>query len=195
MPNRCSTHIIFSGDEEALRDFYNKLNTYTSKDFISVSNGFGETWLGNIVVGFGGNYKETDCRGYIENLEDEIDINGTVIMDTETAWAPCIDMFDDIIQKNYLDKDGLGKILLDYIAEEFGCGVYITNNFMAFSDQAYCVDACIDGRNVFEYFDSEDEVVSCINDEYDMKFKSLNEIRAYDFGNDNFVAVRELEEV
>lgn len=195
MPNWCSTRIIFSGDNESLRDFYEKLEMCTSENYVGACNGFGKMWLGNIVSIFEGDYHKVHCRGSIEYLDNRIDTNGTIVMDTETAWDPCIEMFDEIIQKNYVDDDGVDKIYYDYIAEEFGCGIYITNNFMAFSDQAYCVDACIDGRDIFEYLGSEDEVVSCINDEYDMKFKSLNEILVYDFGNDNFVAIRELEEV
>ena len=51
MPNWCTTSYVFRGDENEIKDLYDKLKSFTSKK--RISNEFGNFWLGNIVNGFG----------------------------------------------------------------------------------------------------------------------------------------------
>ena len=51
MPNWCTTSYVFRGDENEIKDLYDKLKSFTSKK--RISNEFGNFWLGNIVYRFG----------------------------------------------------------------------------------------------------------------------------------------------
>lgn len=51
MPNWCTTTYAFTGEPDALKRFRIDLQNYTSKNYHE--NGFGETWLGNVISGFG----------------------------------------------------------------------------------------------------------------------------------------------
>ena len=51
MPNWCYTAYHFQGKENELKILYDKINEWTSKQFIET--GFGDSWLGNILYGVG----------------------------------------------------------------------------------------------------------------------------------------------
>ena len=128
MPNWCFSDItIYHDDEEKIKALKEKIDEWTSKDFIE--NGFGHNWLGNI-VGFSGiaewkdDFRTPDgnllrCRGAItDSFYDARRLN----IHTETAWGPMLGMWLLIIGK-YCE----GAQLV-YTAEECGCGLFITND-------------------------------------------------------------------
>ena len=124
MPNWCYTTIIISHtDEEKLEKFAELLEEWTSKDYMD--NGFGLTWLGNIVGNSGIGTVDTGlpsdyrCRGSItdwELMKNEIQIH------TETAWSPMLKIWVDIVDTYLPDA----KII--YYSIEEGNGILDTND-------------------------------------------------------------------
>lgn len=92
MPNWCTTSYVFRGDENEIKDLYDKLKSFTSKE--RISNSFGNFWLGNIVNGFGFDYNEIPCRGlvtYFPETEEDT-YPDRLELSTETAWYPITEM-------------------------------------------------------------------------------------------------------
>lgn len=144
MPNWCSTNITINcKDSEDAKDFFDKVTEWTSKNFCD--NGFGHDWLGN-VLGNAGLATMKDgifeskyrCRGSVVYLDV---CNEQVIIDTETAWTPMLQMWKAICDK-YLDW-----YELIYTAEECGMGLYFTN------------DPCVNGTYIVDLFDEDSEKV------------------------------------
>lgn len=126
MPNWCYTDIYINcEDKEKLRDFYCKIEDWTSKNY--KENGFGLDWLGNIVgnsgIGTIDENKDTDlfCRGWLEELELENDDTQLWIR-TNSAWQPALKMWD-LLVKQYIPEAELV-----YSAEECGEGLFNTND-------------------------------------------------------------------
>lgn len=124
MPNWCCTNMhIYCDDTEKLNNLNSLIDEWTSKDYMD--NGFGHHWLGNIVLGSGvgtvDTNKETDlrCRGTL--LYKDI-CGGELIIETETAWSPMMEMWTKIVDKYLPNAD------LFYTAEEPGCGIFYTND-------------------------------------------------------------------
>ena len=114
MPNWCTTSYVFRGKENEIKDFYNKIKSFISKE--RVPNDFGNNWLGNIVDGFGFNYDEIPCRGHIDYFP-ETEEDDRLELSTETAWYPMTEMWDKIIEKYY------PSITYVLISEECGMGI------------------------------------------------------------------------
>lgn len=125
MPNWCMTNMnIYCDDKDKLKEFNDLLDEWTSKDYME--NGFGHTWLGNIVLGSGigtvdtGKTTDVRCRGnmcYKDLHEDQLTI------ETETAWSPLMSIWTKLIDTYIPDAR------LFYTAEEPGCGIYYTNDY------------------------------------------------------------------
>ena len=122
MPNWCTTSYVFRGDENEIKDFYNKIKSFTSKE--RVLNDFGNKWLGNIVDGFGFNWEEIPCRGRMNYFPETEEATYPDILElsTETAWEPMTEMWDKIIEKHY------PSITYVLISEECGMGIYINTD-------------------------------------------------------------------
>ena len=105
-----------------IKDFYNKIDSFISKE--RLPNSFGNSWLENIVDGFGFNYKEIPCRGSISYFPElgEDGIYDRIYLATETAWQPMTEMWDKIITKYY------PSITYVLLAEEQGCALYINTD-------------------------------------------------------------------
>lgn len=170
MPNWCFTNIAMTGQIEKVQFLHDKIKEWTSKDYMQ--NGFGNTWLGNIVLGSGiATEEDIDkrdtprCRGVIVDLEinflDPCVISfyfgatrqqGAVLnIQTETAWNPMIKMWS-MINEHY----NLG-LEITYTAEEPGCELYETNDITI--SGTYIIDAYdLDGVQT-EYGVKEEYVV------------------------------------
>ena len=124
MPNWCYTKIdIISQNKNQLSELHRLLNEWTSKNFME--NGFGFNWLGNIVghSGIGtvdtGDENELRCRGTLDYNDLE---NGILHVDTCTAWAPMLKMWQKLVEKYVPDAE------IIYAAEEPGCELFETND-------------------------------------------------------------------
>lgn len=189
MPNWCYTTIIFHGNKVEIEDLHSKIEEWTSTNLIA--NGFDPHWLGNIIVGAGlGDRIDIEnnrirCRGTLEYLDDihvnsDDDVN--FIIHTETAWAPMIRMWDEIIKI-------IGYKTIDYSfqAEEPGFEVYITHDpFGDFADVKYYVDIWLQGedennRKLVElrdtrYFGSDESLMSVLQQLLDTSESNIEEL-------------------
>jgi len=178
MPNWCTTSYVFKGNENEIKDFYSKIKSFTSKE--RVPNDFGNFWLGNVVDGFGFDWKEIRCRGkitYLQNIFDYLKEPDRFELSTETAWEPMTEMWDKIIEKYY------PSITYVLIAEECGMGIYINTDLAGddFSTR-FSVDfklppkyapLCEDGF----YADCAEDLVEIFNSIFHRKYKSYKQCK------------------
>ena len=125
MTNWCMTRIqIRHEDKNKLAEFKEIIENCTKQNL--AENGFGPKWLGNIVLHEGlGTISEnisTDvkCRGSLVDMY--LDAADGLIVDTETAWLPCLNLWSKLLEKYLPDAE------LIYIADEPGCDLFITND-------------------------------------------------------------------
>ena len=81
-------------------------------------NGFGSTWLGNLVIKLGGDWNKIYCRGSWDNLLYE---NGVISFSIESAW-------NEPNEVRHFIEEKFPNIKLYYQSEESGMGIYITND-------------------------------------------------------------------
>lgn len=152
MPNWCSTDITFyssNENKEQLKKLYNNIKQIINSPS-EIKNGFGNSWLGNIIHKHGLDWEKIDCRGSIGFLDE---FNGNYFrIQQEDAWGPNIDMWKDIINKEYTD------IELVYAAEEPGCELYINSDVDSiFYDEFYKIDGYLPK---VESFTNTDDYIS-----------------------------------
>ena len=124
MPNWCLTRITINHDNELkLKELKKLINKWTENNY--KENDFGLCWLGNIVgnsgIGTVDENPKTDlkCRGMLDYMEF---YNGQLLIDVETAWVPMFKMWTKLLEKYLPDAE------LIYSAEEYGNGLYCTND-------------------------------------------------------------------
>jgi hypothetical protein len=149
MPNWCFTDFVFHGNNNEITDFRNKLAEYTSKNYMK--NGFGPSWLGNILCGAGlGDHIDSKvdgirCRGnvlFIDDVECR-DNESTLYISTQTAWVPMVSMWTRVIETlNY------ESIRFTFRAEEPGCDLYVKYDPLGdFVGEKYYVDTLLCGED------------------------------------------------
>jgi len=112
MPNWCYTNYCFTGAPEVLLEFQTLIEN-SSDDH-----------LGSVLKAFKIDETKISCRGEI--VCNNIQKKGLFI-ETITAWAPAMEMWDIIINK-YFTKEGEPEISYVYMAEEPGMGYYINTD-------------------------------------------------------------------
>lgn len=126
MPNWCVNYITFHGEANEIKQFHKQIEEWTSEN--QLENGFGPTWLGNIVAGAGlGDRINSDtdrirCRGWVDYGPDDIisnECDSCFSVYTQTAWAPMISMWYEVIK--HLGYKSIG---LSYLAEEPNMWLY-----------------------------------------------------------------------
>ena len=147
-----------------------------------VKNGFGNTWLGNLVNYLGGDWEKVYCRGEWMCREYNKEKN-TLTFTTETAWRE-MDEWRKFIESCYKTI----KIL--YVTEEPGMEIYKTNDKDAiFFKSKYVLDYTED----VEYFETIDQAIEFIEELIGIKIedKTVNGIQK---AMDNYVKENEDEE-
>ena len=199
MANCCYTQIRFYGNETAVTDLFKRIFHATSEDTHPDKSICDRSWLGNITEEFGIDFEREgiSVRGNITDISYD---SSTIY--TDTAWTPKLQMWNAIIAKHYSDDSGEPLIYFDWLAEEFGCDIYCTNNISEFSGMNYCVDYEIGNDADMEYGFDESDILEIINvhlAEVGMKsISSINEIEdIYDELDEHgwFISVHKLEEV
>lgn len=156
MPNWCSTAYAIEGDAKEVKSLYELMKGLQEQKEPSVENGFGASWLGCLVDALGSDWNKTYYRGEWSNLE----INGNNLQfTTETAWAPCNEVFDLVCEK-------FPSLYYYYQAEEPGCVVYQTNDSegIYFPDR-YLVDLCTaDDKYYVEYFQDTETLLEWLGE-------------------------------
>ena len=117
MPNWCYSWVNITGDEKEL----NVLDKHfeNARKHIGTKNGFGETWLGNIVEYLGMDATKVSCRGSIVHYEHHPE---EICLSTETAWAPLLTPIVMLCEKYAPNAE------ITYTSEEPGCGLFVSND-------------------------------------------------------------------
>lgn len=119
MPNWCNTCWKATGEHEQVEKLYTIMRELEKMpDPGLVENGFGSTWLGNLVIKLGGDWNKIYCRGEWNYLEYR---DGILIIDIESAWSEPNEVRDFIEEK-------LPGIKIYFQSEEPGCVIYETND-------------------------------------------------------------------
>lgn len=179
MPNWSTTDYFVIGSTKEIMDLNKKMEKLENRKKSLVKNGFGNTWLGNLVQYLGGDWEKVYCRGewMCRNYDKE---RNALTFTTETAWQE-MNEWRRFIESCYKTI----KIL--YVTEEPGCGIYQTNDKEGiFFKSKYILDY---GEDV-EYFENMDQAVSFIKNLISVKIeeKTVNgiqkELDAYSEEND-----------
>lgn len=118
MPNWASTCYIATGDKEQLKQLHDVMVELECMKEPLHPNGFGNTWMGNLVMKLGGDWEKVYCRG----SWDDLTFNGDQItFHVESAWGE-LNEVRELIEEHFPD------IKLYYQSEEPGMGIYITND-------------------------------------------------------------------
>lgn len=139
MANICSTAIQFTGEEDALKDLFQRLDV---------------GWLGNVAKEFD---VQANTGGDIEDFDDEV-----YRVWQSDRWTPNVEIWRQIIDKYYKNK-----ISFVYIAEESGCGVFInTDETGEYFPAKYMCDYTIGQESDVIYFEDEKEFVDWVKEKF-----------------------------
>ena len=120
MPNWAYSQYVATGDKEKLKKLHSVMTELEEMKAPGLhENGFGATWLGNLVIKLGGDWEKVYCRGYWDNLLLHED--GTVSFSVESAWGELNEVREFIEEK-------FPGVKLYFQCEESGNGVYETND-------------------------------------------------------------------
>ena len=159
-PNWCSTIIKCKGSDEELQDLYSRMKRLQEMKEPLKPNGFGTTWLGNLVEDLGVDFNTVQCRGSWDGLSLEGEI---LSFCTETAWYRCTEV-EDLIREKY------PTIEIFFKCEEPGMCIYEKNSDELFPED-YIIDYC--GGDV--YYMSEAEALQQLSDEFGIDFADIAE--------------------
>lgn len=168
MPNWCYTNIVIEGDKkdvETLNDAMEKLENMNQP---FEPNGFGKTWLGNLVVYFGGDWNKIRCRG--EWMDRDFD-NGCLSFNADHAWAPPIETLEFL-------KEKFPSFKIYWQSEEPGMCEYWTNdaNHVYFHDKFYLEMCTVDDHYYHEYFEDEESLVDYVNKHLGLNISSAKDL-------------------
>lgn len=150
MPNWCSTSYVVTGDKNEVRDLYEKMRSLEEREKPLVKNGFGVTWLGNLVTLLGRSWEEVYCRG--EWSELIVDIEGNELrFCTMTAWA-------ELRQLRHFLQEKYPSLTFYFRSEEPGMCIFQTNDKEGiYFPERYKVEHwdeeseyCMDEKEVFD---------------------------------------------
>ena len=164
MPNWCFTSCTIAGDKKSVRDLYDIMKSLEDREETLVPNGFGKTWLGNLVTALGGDWNEVRCRGDWQDLRMD-EYERTVRFSIESAWSWPEELFEFLHEK-------CPGIDIYFQAEEGGMGIYVTNDV----DGIFYPDRYIlafDGD--YEYYD-KDELQVFLTDLGEITGASINDV-------------------
>ena len=161
MANYCSNSIVFySRDRAKLSVFLRKMSAaYNARGShfynLMVLHGYGNREISSVI----------DKRDFFTSCDTKLSVKDDTCsfsMDTETAWAPHMEVFRKVLQERYGNR-----IRLVYMAEECGCGIYVNSDTEGkYFPQRYMVDCCHAGEFHKEYFDTYEDAIDWIQGEY-----------------------------
>lgn len=120
MSNWAYTQYIATGDKEQMKKLHSIMSELEDMKAPGLhKNGFGSSWLGNLVIKLGGDWEKVYCRGSWDNLLLHED--GTVSFSVESAWGELYDV------RKVIEEQFPG-VRLYFQCEEPGMGIYQTND-------------------------------------------------------------------
>lgn len=160
MPNWCSTRYACTGDQNELQSLYERMNRLAQMKEPLKPNGFGTTWLGNLVEDLGVDFNKVQCRGSWDGLELD---RGVLRFCTETAWYRCTEV-EDLIKEKYPSME------IFFLCEEPGMCIYEKNSD-AYFDEEYIVDYSAGDR----YYLSEAGALNELSEVFGIDFADIEE--------------------
>ena len=160
MPNWCSTRYACTGDQNELQSLYERMNRLAQMKEPLKPNGFGTTWLGNLVEDLGVDFNKVQCRGSWDGLELD---GGVLRFWTETAWYRCTEV-EDLIKEKYPSME------IFFLCEEPGMCIYEKNNDVFFPE-----DYIVDIEDDDTYYLMESEALQTLSDFFGIDFKDMDE--------------------
>ena len=160
MPNWCSTRYACAGDQNELQSLYERMNRLAQMKEPLKPNGFGTTWLGNLVEDLGVDFNKVQCRGSWDGLELD---GGVLRFWTETAWYRCMEV-EDLIKEKYPSME------IFFLCEEPGMCIYEKNNNVFFPE-----DYIVDIEDDDTYYLMESEALQVLSDFFGIDFKDIDE--------------------
>ena len=106
------------GDKQQLKELHSIMDELECMKEPLHPNGFGTTWMGNLVIKLGGDWNKVYCRG---SWDDLIFDGQQIIFHVESAWGE-LNEVRELIEQHFPD------IKLYYQSEEPGMAIYITND-------------------------------------------------------------------
>ena len=160
MPNWCTTDYRIVGDTEQVTHLYNRMKRLQDMQEPLKPNGFGTTWLGNLVEDLGVDYNTVQCRGSWDGLG----FDGEILRFwTETAWYRCTEV-EDLLREKY------PLICICFKCEEPGMGIYEKNDERYFTEE-YVIDYAAGDI----WYLSEEEALRELSDEFGVDFANMDE--------------------
>ena len=168
MPNWCSvTYACITKDEKEAKKLYNAIYSMDKSRNPLAESDFGKLWLGCFVKQLGGDEGKSRCRGEImdysiETIGDEY----IVKIHQETAWV-------EQEEVRFLIRRTFPSLEVLFIEEEPGGEVFCTNDSVGrFFPERYLLD----GNEVFEYFETIDQVVAWLKKNKDIDITDTDKI-------------------
>lgn len=160
MPNWASCSYAVTGEMNEVRSLYDRMKRLQEMEEPLKPNGFGTTWLGNLVEDFGIEYGKISCRGSWDNLMLDDDV---LTFTTESAWDRCHEV-DDLIMEKY------PSLSIAFRCEEPGMAIYEKNNNVFFPE-----DYVVDYEDDDIYYLMESEALQSLSDFFGIDFKDMDE--------------------
>ena len=170
MPNWCFSSYVATGDEKEVCDLYEKMRSLEEREESLVENGFGKTWLGNLVTLLDGDWNTIYCRGEWSELEKDDD-NSALRFNAWSAWGDPDEVID-FLQKHYPHLE------FYFIAEEPGNDYFVTNDVEGeYIPERYSVlgyDSC---EQFFYEVGEESEFMNAVSELVGHEINSMEEVK------------------
>lgn len=118
MPNWAYTQYQVIGEKEQLQKLHAVMTELEEMKKPLHENGFGKTWLGNLVIKLDGDWEKVYCRGSWDNLVLNED---SLMFTVESAWS-------ELSEVRELIEEKFPGLKLFYQCEESGMCIYQTND-------------------------------------------------------------------
>jgi hypothetical protein len=106
--------------DKGARELYNIMRDLEQRLEPLHPNGWGNTWLGNLVIALGGDWERVHCRGEWDEMEWNEEAE-ELRFRTESAWSHPHEVME-------LVKEKFPGISIFFISEEPGMEIYVTND-------------------------------------------------------------------
>lgn len=180
MANICTTRIAIEGAKETLEKIFSVLK--------KAEKGEIDYWGGNILLALGKkDISETGFYGWFAYVDDIEETKEEGIFVLRLGWE------DKWTRGDFIEnlQELFPEIVIYWMAEEFGCGYWETNdtNGRYFGDRFAVIS-----DDDWEYFETEDDILNYLKEHFDID--SRDEIENYNENNEdgNTVTVYECEE-
>lgn len=195
MPNWCSTqYVLVSEYKEQLDELHSIMEEFESMKRESLPNGFGNTWLGNLVDALGADWQKVYCRGSWSNLNHGINTYGEHFLsfDTEHAWSRP-DEVEELIREKFPEID------IYFFEEEPGMCILQTNDSDGkYFPEEYLLDIWDDSYEYCTLEDALKRLSEYLNRDfktYDEASESVSEYneKAEAEGSENYINFRKVD--